>query len=138
MDTAAEIIETMMAMRDDRQAQHLMRFFKTRKGEYGEGDISLGLKVPQTRLIVKEMRADMPLKEVKTLLYSEWHEVRLAGFLLLVKAMKAATPKKNTDAMENALRRDEIVAFFLSHAKQANNGSSRNSGAFVKTRRIKC
>lgn len=121
MDTAAEIIETMMAMRDDRQAQHLMRFFKTGKGEYGEGDLFLGLKVPQTRLIVKEMRADMPLNEVETLLYSEWHEVRLAGFLLLVKAMKAATPKKNTDAMENALRRDEVVAFFLSHAKQANN-----------------
>lgn len=121
MDKAAEIIETMMAMRDDEQARHLMRFFKTGKGEYGECDRFLGLKVPQTRLIVKEMRTDMPLMEIKKLLYSKWHEVRLAGFLLLVETMKAAKPKKNADAKENAQRRDEIATFFLSHARQANN-----------------
>ena len=51
---AEEIISAMEAMKDDRQRAILCRFFKTGKGQYGEGDQFLGLKVPLTRLVVKE------------------------------------------------------------------------------------
>ena len=91
MITAKDIIDTMRGMENEKQREILQRFFKTGKGEYGEGDSFLGLKVPQ----VKEARLSMTLSEIEKLLYSEWHEVRLCGFLLLVEEMKAALPKRN-------------------------------------------
>lgn len=124
MTTAEEIIGVLESMRDDAQAQHLMRFFKTGKGSYGEGDRFLGLKVPQTRGVVKEARLDVPLAEIEKLLYCPWHEARMAGFLLIEAEMKAALPKSResrVESKEKATRRDEIVKFFLRHARQANN-----------------
>ena len=82
--TAEQIIRLMEDMRDDKQREILMRFFKTAPGQYGYGDEFLGLKVPQTRAIVKEAKCLVPLDEIKILIYSKWHEVRLCGFLLLV------------------------------------------------------
>ena len=111
-------------MCDQRQAAHLMRFFKTGKGDYGEGDLFLGLRCPQTRMVVKEARLDVSFDEIEKLLYSTWHEVRLAGFLLLVEEMKAVLPWKkdsSASAKTKAERRDEIAAFYLRHASQANN-----------------
>ena len=85
MIRAEEIIESLTDMADERQRDVLMRFFKTGKGEYGEGDRFLGLKVPQTRSVVKEAKCRVPLHEIEKLLYSEWHEARLCGFLLIVE-----------------------------------------------------
>lgn len=119
MTTAREIIEAMLAMRNEEQRQVLQRFFKTGKGQYGEGDRFLGLRVPQTRMVVKEARLDVSLPEIETLLYSEWHEVRLCGFLLLVEEMKAALPKHGGTGLPD--RRKEIAEFYLRHARQANN-----------------
>lgn len=121
MTSAEDIIATIESMRDERQAANLMRFFKTGRGEYGEGDRFFGLKVPQTRAVVKEARRDVALPEIEKLLYSQWHEVRLAGFLLLVEEMKAALPSKRRDSDASARRRDEIAEFYLRHACQANN-----------------
>lgn len=81
---AREIISYMESLRDDKQRQVLMRFFKTAPGEYGYGDEFLGLKVPQTREVVKAAGHDFPLEEVPQLLLSRWHEVRLCGLLILV------------------------------------------------------
>ena len=119
MITAKDIIDTMRGMENEKQREILQRFFKTGKGEYGEGDSFLGLKVPQTRLVVKEARLSMTLSEIEKLLYSEWHEVRLCGFLLLVEEMKAALPKRNGTGQPD--RRKEIADFYLLHARQANN-----------------
>lgn len=121
MTTAKEILDILESMKDDRQAEHLMRFFKTGKGDYGEGDCFLGLKVPQTRMVVKAAARDVSLNEIETLLYSLWHEARLAGFLLLVEEMKAALPRKRAGLCSGAPRRNEIARFYLRHANQANN-----------------
>lgn len=121
MTTAQEITALLESMRDERQAATLMRFFKTGKGEYGEGDCFLGLKVPQTRMVVNAARLDVALSEIEKLLYSHWHEARLAGFLLLVEEMKAALPSKRKNTIDGAKRRDEIAGFYLRHARQANN-----------------
>lgn len=118
--TAQDIISTMESMKNDSQRLILSRFFKTAPGQYGEGDMFLGLKVPETRLVVKESRLRVPFSEIGILLMSPWHEVRLCGFLLLVEEMKAALPRRNRpDTM--AARRKEIADFYLAHAAAANN-----------------
>ncbi len=122
--TAAEIEELLVAEQNEEQRDHLMRFFKTGKGQYGEGDLFLGLKVPQTRAIVKEAKLQVALEEIEKLLYSPWHEVRLCGLLLLVEEMKANLPKRNdseTTVNEKATNRQEIAQFYLRHARRANN-----------------
>lgn len=118
MTTASEITALLEQQADEAQRRILMRFFKTGKGQYGEGDCFLGLKVPVTRQVVKAAKGDVPLSEIKLLLYSKWHEVRLCGFLLLVAEMKKALPRLKSDSAD---RRDEIAAFYLRHARQANN-----------------
>ena len=70
----------------------LCRFFKTGAGEYGYGDRFIGLKCPQTRMVVKEARLKVSLPEIHHLLLSPWHEARLCGLLLLVEEMQAALP----------------------------------------------
>ena len=121
MMTASEIIEFMESQQDDAQRQILMRFFKTGPGEYGEGDQFLGLKVPQTREVVRAVPKDFPLSEIPALLMSRWHEVRLCGLLILVaKFERLATKRLAND--EAAIRsRDEILTMYLQYAEQANN-----------------
>ena len=65
------------------QAKLLQRFFKTGKGEYGKGDVFLGLKVPQLRKIAKQFWT-MPLDSVEQLLCSREHEKRMIAVLILV------------------------------------------------------
>ena len=120
MTTASEIIQYMESLRDDEQRKNLMRFFKTAPGEYGFGDEFLGLKVPQTREVVKTVK-DIQLQEVPELLVSKWHEVRLCGFLILVdKFQKQATKRLENDAHAIS-KRDEILTIYLHYAQQANN-----------------
>lgn len=118
---ASEIIDYMESLRDEGQRLNLMRFFKTGPGEYGEGDEFLGIKVPQTREVVRSVAKDLPLSEVPELLMSRWHEVRLCGFLVLVdKFERLATARLLQD--ERAIRgRDEIVTLYLQYAERANN-----------------
>ena len=98
----------MESLRNEEQRRVLMGFFKTGPGEYGEGDEFLGLKVPQTREIVKNVWKEFPLSEVPELLMSKWHEVRLCGLLILVakferltKGTAATTPLECTKNMNN-------------------------------------
>lgn len=116
-----DIEEALRQMANEEQRRNLCRFFKTGKGEYGEGDQFLGLKVPQTRALVRLVKGCVPLPEIEKLVYSQWHEVRLCGFLLLVEEMKKAVANKREQRIEHAERRQEIVDFYLCHARQANN-----------------
>lgn len=120
MDKAREIIEYMESLQDEEQREVLMRFFKTGPGEYGYGDRFLGLKVPQTREVVKAAK-DTPLDEVPILLMSEWHEVRLCGFLILVDQFERLATKRLQKDADAVRKRDEIVKMYLQYAAQANN-----------------
>ena len=104
-----------MSLRDDVQAAHLMRFFKTGKGEYGEGDSFLGIRVPQTRAIVREYRKEAHLSDAEALIASPWHEIRLAGFLLLIELAERARRDKDETA------RRTVIDKYLSLIPQGNN-----------------
>ena len=121
MTTAADIIETLRSMADEEQARQLMRFFRTGKGDYGEGDRFLGLKCPQSRTVVKAARLDVPRDEIERLLASEWHEVRFVGLMLIVEEMKDALPRRREWPATRGALRDNIAAFYLRHARRANN-----------------
>ncbi len=119
--TAGDVVAYMESLKNEEQREILMRFFKTGPGEYGEGDEFLGLKVPQTREIVKAAGRDFPLCEVPELLTNRWHEVRLCGLLILVaKFEKLATKRLENDA-EAVKKRDEILKMYLQYAEYANN-----------------
>ena len=88
----------------------LPRFFKTGKGEYGEGDRFLGIVVPDTRRVAKLHREE-PLAVAACLLQSPWHECRLCALLMLVERFKKATPQE----------KKEIFGFYLAQTDRINN-----------------
>ena len=118
---AREIITYMESLQNEQQRQILMGFFKTAPGEYGYGDEFLGLKVPQTREVVKAAGQGFPLEEVPELLMSKWHEVRLCGFLILVAKFEKLATKRLENNADAISQRDEIVTMYLQYAEQANN-----------------
>ncbi len=121
MMTAIDIIQYMESLHDEEQRQILMRFFKTGPGEYGEGDEFIGLKVPQTREVVKAAAKDLPLDEIPALLENRWHEVRLCGLLMMVSKFEKLTGKRWINDERAIQGRDEIMTLYLDHAEQANN-----------------
>jgi 3-methyladenine DNA glycosylase AlkD len=104
------VLQELQSVADPEKAAFLQRFFKTGKGQYAEGDVLLGIVVPLTRDIVKRSPA-LPLTEIRQLIYSEYHEARLAGFLFLVKQFKKAPEAE----------RKKIFDFYLKNARRANN-----------------
>lgn len=89
------------------KAKVLQRFFKTCPGQYGEGDIFLGIKVPVQRKVAKKFK-DLKLSEIQPLLDSKIHEHRLVGLLILVDKYERSNNKK-------------IVDFYLSNTRNINN-----------------
>jgi 3-methyladenine DNA glycosylase AlkD len=81
------IEKELQGKKDPIRAKILSRFFKTGKGQYGEGDVFLGIVVPIQRTIAKKYK-DISLKEVQKLLNSKMHEYRLTGLLVLVEKYK--------------------------------------------------
>ena len=118
--TANDIITYMETLRDEEQRSQLMRFFKTGKGDYGEGDEFLGLKVPQTREVVRQVEG-LPLEEVPTLLTNRYHEIRLCGLLILVRKFEQLATKRLQQDETAIGRRDEIVRMYLKYARYASN-----------------
>ena len=118
--TASDIIAHLESLRDERQRQGLMRFFKTGPGEYGEGDEFLGLRTPQTREIVKHCTR-LPLQEIPELLMNRYHEVRLCGLLLLVWRFEKMATKRLADDAQAMQERDKVVSMYLQYADRANN-----------------
>lgn len=121
MIKATDIISHLESQRNEAQRRVLMSFFKTGPGEYGEGDEFLGLKVPQTREVVRLVWKDTPLGEVPRLLESRWHEVRLCGLLILVEKFQRTTQKRLLHDAEAMRQREDILELYLRYADRANN-----------------
>ncbi|MCH5226428.1 MAG: DNA alkylation repair protein [Muribaculaceae bacterium] len=115
MNISEEIIREMESLYDKQQSAHHARFFKTGKGEYGEGDKFLGIKVPVTRAIVKKYRNEITLTDIDKLLESEWHEIRLAGFLLLLELYKRSLKEKDPELAQ------VMIKFYLDNIEKGNN-----------------
>ena len=81
---AVALLKRLQSMANPRDAANAQRFFKTGPGEYGEGDIFLGIRVPPLRQLSREVRHEVSPEEAVALLQSEFHEARLLALLLLV------------------------------------------------------
>jgi 3-methyladenine DNA glycosylase AlkD len=108
--TVEDLKKELSFYADFEKANILQRFFKTGKGDYGEGDIFLGIIVPNTRKVAKRF-TELPLSEIKKILYSKVHEERLCALLLLVEKFNKA----------NERDMKKIFDFYIKNAKQANN-----------------
>ena len=91
-----DLQKELFALADADIAEHSQRFFKTGKGEYGQGDKFLGIRVPTLRKFAKDYDK-LSLKEVKILLKSPYHEIRLCGFILLVNQYQKSKNKEQKD-----------------------------------------
>ena len=103
----------MMQAANPSLVEGLSRFFKTGKGQYGEGDLFLGIKVPVTRSIVKECWKNVSFSELEECISSEYHEIRLAALLCLVQMFKSS--KRNPSSQK------ECIEFYLSNTEHINN-----------------
>jgi len=101
--------EELKSISNPKQAEILQRFFKTGRGEYGEGDIFLGIKVPVQRSVAKKY--DLSLKELNELLDSKIHEHRTIALFILVHKYNKSNDK----------RKKEIFNFYLGNTKNINN-----------------
>ena len=102
----SQIIRDLRACEDEEKKIVLPRFFKTGKGEYGEGDRFIGVIVPNVRKVAKAYK-NCPLDVVEMLLESEWHECRLCALLILREKYKVDP--------------EGIVDFYLKHTRGINN-----------------
>ena len=109
----SKLYAEILTRQDLEQAVNLSRFFKTGKGQYGEGDKFLGIKVPVIREVVKECWQDTSFDDLETCICSKYHEMRLAALLTLVKIFKHAKKDK-------ALQQ-QCIDFYLSHTEFINN-----------------
>lgn len=107
---AKEIEREIREYIDPVKKEYLPRFFKTGKGQYGEGDKFLGVVVPNTRLVAKRHK-DAPFEVMAELLQSQWHECRLCALLMLVERFKKSDEKG----------RKLIYDFYLSQTARINN-----------------
>ena len=91
-----------------RKAKVLQRFFKTGPGQYGEGDVFLGITVPESRKIARKYE-NSSFQEIEKLLESKVHEERLVALLILV------------EKYNNISERQDIIEFYLKNTKYINN-----------------
>ena len=130
--TAKEISKRLQKMGDKEDARFLQGFFKTGVGQYGEGDIFLGIRVPAIRKLAKEYK-NLPLKEILSLLQSPYHEVRLFALILFVNAFA-----KGDETIQK-----KIYDLYLANTRYINNwdlvdlSAPNIVGAFLLTEKQK-
>jgi 3-methyladenine DNA glycosylase AlkD len=110
MSEAAEASRLLRDHANPEKAAFFPRFFKTQPGQYGEGDMFLGVTVPDCRAIAKKHQT-MPLADVARLLESKWHEDRLVALLILVIQYQ----KADESGQETS------YSFYLDHTVRINN-----------------
>jgi len=100
--------QDLQKLANPQQAQLLQRFFKTGPGEYGEGDVFLGIKVPEQRKVAKKYK-NLPLEDLRSLLSSKIHEERLIALFILIFHYQKTKNKT------------ELINFYLKNTKHINN-----------------
>jgi len=113
-----EIINTFKNLGDEAVAKHSSRFFKTGIGEYGEGDLFLGIRVPVIRKQINHF-SHLTLKEITVLLQSPYHEIRLFSVLMLVDRYSKAPDKE----------KGIVCRLYLNNLKYINNWDIVDSSA---------
>jgi 3-methyladenine DNA glycosylase AlkD len=106
----AEIQVELEKYIDEQKREFLPYFFKTGKGQYGEGDRFLGIIVPNVRLVAKKFKS-VSFDEIASLLDSEYHECRMCALLILVERFKKSNDEEQ----------DRIYHFYLSKTMRINN-----------------
>lgn len=104
------ITNKLQALSDAEKREVFPKFFKAGKGEYGEGDRFLGVTVPNIRAIAK-LHKDISIEEIRELIQSEWHEVRLCALIIMVEKSKK----------KDEVLRKELFNLYLSQTKRINN-----------------
>jgi 3-methyladenine DNA glycosylase AlkD len=122
MNTYQVIVKELEALSDKEKALSMQRFFKTGKGEYGEGDIFYGVSVPQQRLIAKKYIAHSEVATIISLLDSPIHEQRLIGIFILIQKFNADLKKNNAE---------QWVMLYLIKTKCMNNWDLLDSSAHL-------
>jgi 3-methyladenine DNA glycosylase AlkD len=107
-----DIRRELKSMADPNKAAIMQRFFKSGPGQYGEGDIFIGVMVLQSRRVAKKF-CQLPLGEVRTLLHSHIHEERLVALLILAWSYSSVSSSREKE--------EQIVKFYLDNIKQVNN-----------------
>jgi 3-methyladenine DNA glycosylase AlkD len=100
----------LQKLADKEKVGFLAHYFKTGKGEYGEGDVFIGLTVPQIRTVAKQYK-DLSFSEIESLLQNKIHEYRLTALLILTYQFEKADEAK----------KKSIYDFYLAHTKYINN-----------------
>ena len=120
-----KLFDSILAKQDPAQVEGLSRFFKTGKGQYGEGDQFLGIKVPVTREVVKQCWQTTTFDDLEACIASEYHEMRLAALLTLVQIFKHAGKRvsSSSSVIPGSTRnlQQQCVEFYLSHTQYINN-----------------
>jgi len=124
------ILTTLQTYASAEKAQILQRFFKTGKGEYGEGDKFLGVTVPDIRKVAKQYlcasqsgEKNLNITDIESLLHSERHEARMCALLMLVELCKPALLRKGGEPMHRlgGFNTYEGVNLYLRHTAYINN-----------------
>lgn len=105
---ASDVGKELHRRADKKRAAVMQGFFKTGPGQYAEGDVFVGVPVPESRIVAKKF-GDLPLDQVKELLHSKVHEERLVALLILVQKYAAGS------------EREKVVEFYLENIRQVNN-----------------
>lgn len=115
---AENLISELKSLENKEKKEILQKFFKTGSGQYGEGDIFLGITVPIQRTIAKKY-IELELSEIQKTIISPIHEIRLTSILILV--LKYEKTEKNKSNKTNSNLQKEIYDFYLKNAKYVNN-----------------
>lgn len=137
MPNHQNVLTELQSLANPEKAEFLKRFFKTAKGQYAEGDMFLGLTVPQTRKIVKQHK-NLPFEEIEKLLQNRLHEARLCALLLLVKRYENNPQEayrlylKNTDHINNWDLVDCSAEYIVGRYLFENRLPKKNQSLLVK------
>lgn len=119
--TVDDVKAALMQFYDAEKAEVLPRFFKTGKGEYGEGDVFMGIAVPNVRKVARQLR-DATMQLVEDLLQCETHECRSCALFVLSECFKKSKSEEE---------RESIYHFYLAHTERINNWDLVDLSAYV-------